>query len=71
VRFDLGRDIEGLATELAKLRAEFMAELVKLRADLEVKIADMKADTIKWVVGLLIAQGAAIVALVKLLPGAH
>ncbi len=40
-------------------------------AGLDVKIADAKADTIKWVAGLLIAQGAAIVALIRLLPGIH
>jgi hypothetical protein len=51
--------------------AELKFDIEKLRADMEVKIAEAKADTIKWVAGLLTAQGAAIVALVKLLPGAH
>lgn len=67
VRFDLGRDIEKLRADL-----ELRIAGVDLKiAGVEVKIADAKADTIKWVVGLLIAQGAAIVALIKLLPGAH
>ena len=64
-------DIAELKFDIEKLRAEVATDLAKLPADLEVKIAEAKADTIKWVVGLLIAQGAAIVALVKLLPGAH
>ncbi len=64
-------DIAELKFGIEKLRAEVATDLPKLGADLEVKIAEAKADTIKWVVGLLIAQGAAIVALVKLLPGAH
>jgi hypothetical protein len=51
--------------------AELKFDIEKLRADMEVKIAEARADTIKRVAGLLIAQGAAIVALVKLLPGAH
>jgi hypothetical protein len=40
-------------------------------AGLDVKIGEAKADTIKWVAGLLVAQGAAIVALIKFLPGIH
>ena len=67
-------DVAELKLEIEKVRAE----IEKVRADLEVRIAgveiqiaDAKADIIKWVVGLLIAQGAAIVALLKLLPGVH
>jgi hypothetical protein len=60
------------------LKADVAVALQKARGELELKIAavvlkiaEAKADTIKWVVRLLIAQGAAIVALVKLLPSAH
>jgi hypothetical protein len=35
------------------------------------KIADSKAETIKRVAGLLIVQGAAVVALIRFLPGMH
>jgi hypothetical protein len=38
-------------------------------AQLEQKIADVQIGMIKWFTGIMIAQGAAIVALVKLLPG--
>lgn len=36
---------------------------------LEQKITEAKVDRIKWFAGMMIAQGAAIVALTKLLPG--
>jgi hypothetical protein len=38
-------------------------------AQLEQKIADVQIGLIKWFAGVMIAQAAAIVALVKLLPG--
>ena len=64
--------------DLAELKAELKYDIEKLRGDLELKIAGLdvriseaKADTIKWVAGLMVAQGAAIVALVKFLPGIH
>jgi hypothetical protein len=38
-------------------------------AQLEQKIADVQIGMVKWFTGIMIAQGAAIVALVKLLPG--
>ena len=57
-------------TDVADLKLE-MADIKlgieRVRSDLEVKIADVKTDTIKWVAGLLIAQGAAIVAVIRLL----
>jgi hypothetical protein len=39
-------------------------------AQIEQKIADSQIGLIKWFTGVMIAQGAAIVALIKLLPGA-
>ena len=60
-----------LKYDIEKVRADLSAEIARVRADLELKIADAKADTIKWVAGLLVAQGAAIVALIRFLPGIH
>jgi hypothetical protein len=64
--------------DIAELKVELKYDIEKIRADLEmkiagldVKIADATADTIEWVAGLMVAQGAAIVALVKFLPGVH
>jgi hypothetical protein len=60
-------DIAELKLEIEKVRSELKLDVEKVRSDLEIKIADSKADTIKWVAGLLVAQGAAIVALVRFL----
>jgi hypothetical protein len=57
--------------DIAELRTELRIEIEKVRFNLEVKIAETKAETIKWVAELLIAQGAAIVALIRFLPGLH
>jgi hypothetical protein len=53
--------------DIAELRTELSINIERVRSDLEIKIADIKTDTIKWVAGMLIAQGAAIVALVRVL----
>lgn len=46
-------------------------DLTTLRAELKADMAEQKADLIKWVIGFGFAQIAAIVALIKLLPGPH
>jgi len=78
LKYDIEKVRADLSAEIARLRADLSAEIARVRADLELKIAgldvkigDAKADTIKWVAGLMLAQGAAIVALVKLLPGVN
>jgi hypothetical protein len=43
----------------------------KLRGELEVKMAEATVETIKSVTGVIIAQGAAVAALIKFLPGGH
>ena len=50
--------------------AELRTEIVESKAELKLDIERVRSDTIKWVTGLLIAQGAAIVALVRF-PGVH
>jgi hypothetical protein len=40
-------------------------------AGLDVKIGEAPIATIKWVAGLMVAQSAAIVALIKFLPGVN
>lgn len=75
-------DVSDLATkaDLVALRAEMAtkADLADLRnemklesANLRREMAEMKTELIKWVLGIGFAQVAAIVALLKLLPGAH
>ena len=48
---------------------EFELRLEARLAQLEQKLADAQIGLIKWFTGIMIAQGAAIVALIKLLPG--
>lgn len=64
-------DVAELKLDIEKLRSELKLDIEKIRSDLEIKIADGRTETIKWVAGLLIAQGAAIVALLRFLPGSH
>ncbi|HZK91272.1 MAG TPA: hypothetical protein VFC56_14095 [Stellaceae bacterium] len=68
---ELKLDIADVKLEIEKVRSELKLDIEKVRSDLDVKIADTRTDLIKWLVGLAIAQGAAIVGLVKLLPGMH
>jgi hypothetical protein len=71
-------DIEQVRAELkidiAHLRAELKADIEQIRADLHAtelrlqkEIAHVKLDLLKWLVPLMLAQVAAIAALVKLL----
>src|SRR5579883_188105 len=71
-------DIEHLRLEIEKVRSDLTLEIGQVRSDLEQKIAavdlrlsETKADIVKWVAGLLVAQGAAVVALIRFLPGMH
>ena len=55
--------------DLRELELRLEARLAQLEQKLEQKIADAQISLIKWFTGIMIAQGAAIVALIKLLPG--
>jgi chromosome segregation ATPase len=78
VRAELKIDIAHLRAELKAdiehLRAELKADIEQIRADLHAtelrlqkEIAHVKLDLLKWLVPLMLAQVAAIAALVKLL----
>jgi hypothetical protein len=69
VRSDLSRDIEQLRSELGRDIAHLRSDVDLKIAGLDTKISETKADTIRWVAGLLIAQAAFVVALIKFLPG--
>ncbi len=57
-------DLSDLAT-----KGDLKTEITVLRAEMDTKLAELKADIIRWVFGIGLAQVAAIVALLKLLPG--
>ena len=66
-------DLSGFATKtdldraITELRNEMKLEFANVRREM----AEIKNELIKWVLGIGFAQVAAIVALLKLLPGAH
>jgi chromosome segregation ATPase len=70
-RADLRLEIEQLRSELKgdieQLRAELKGDIEQLRGEVRTQIAQAKVDLLKWVVPLMLAQVAAIAALVKLL----
>jgi len=71
VRAELKKDIESVRSELKKdiesVRSELKKDIELLRAELRREIAESKVSVIKWVAGMLIAQAAFIVTLIKLL----
>src|SRR5579885_2318898 len=61
---ELRLEIGQVRLEIEKVRADLTIEIEKVRSDLEQKIAavdlrlsETKADIVKWVAGLLVAQG--------------
>lgn len=44
-------------------------DVKSLRNELKADMAEFKAEIIKWMFGAMLAQGALVVALIKLLPG--
>jgi hypothetical protein len=73
-------DLANLATkqDIADLKKQDLAEVNekitethRLIADTNTKIVESKAETLKWVIGLSMAQIAAMFALFRLLPGGH
>ena len=66
------RTAEDLAakSDLRELELRLEARLAQLERRIEQKLADVQIGLVKWFTGIMIAQAAAIVALIKLLPGA-
>ena len=68
----MARAIRDHASETLATKAEFELRLETRHAQLETrieqKLADIQIGLIKWFTGIMIAQGAVIVALIKLLP---
>jgi hypothetical protein len=55
--------------DLSELELRLEVRFAQLEQKLEQRIADSQIGLIKWFTGVMIAQAAAIVALIKLLPG--
>jgi F0F1-type ATP synthase membrane subunit b/b' len=71
LRKETQQSIESLRKEtqqgIESLRKETDVKLAELNVSLVKEIATAKAETIKWVAGMLVAQGAVVAKLVKLL----
>jgi hypothetical protein len=68
----MARAIRDHASETLASKADLRELELRLEtrfAQLEQKIGDVQIGLIKWFTGVMIAQAAAIVALIKLLPG--
>ena len=64
----------GFSEDQAESVADALRESVSgsdlvTKSDLAAGLAEQKADILKWMFGAMLAQGAAVVTLVKLLPG--
>ncbi len=61
----------GVSEKQAEVQAETLAEVLNeqmvTRQYLDLRLQELKTDMIKWIAGMLIAQGALIATLVKLL----
>lgn len=58
-------DIRTLKEDIRALRAELTTAV----ATLETKIIQAQAESLKWMFGMMLAQGALVVTLIRLLPG--
>jgi hypothetical protein len=59
-------DLAALDSDLRREIATLRGEIATLRGELLAKIEGVKVDILKWVIGLMIAQAALIVTLVRL-----
>jgi hypothetical protein len=64
---DLKTTESNLTKYIESVRAELKKDIELLRAELRTEIAESKVSVVKWVAGMLIAQAAFIVTLIKLL----
>jgi len=65
VRTELKEVKAELKQDIADLRAELKQDIADLRTELKQDIANVKVDMIKWMIGLLFAQTALILTVLK------
>ena len=64
---DLAETKAELQHEIAKLRVELQRDMAEMKADLQRQMGDTKAEILKWVAGMIVAQVAVTVTLLRLL----
>ncbi|MBF0398890.1 MAG: DUF1640 domain-containing protein [Desulfobacterales bacterium] len=63
----LKQNIKELDLKIETVKADLKRDIKELELKIEAKIESSKSDIIKWVAGMLVAQGAIVATLVKLL----
>jgi hypothetical protein len=71
VKSDLQNSIEltkaDLELKIEQVKSDLKLKIEQVKSDLELKIEQSKTELVRWVAGLMIAQAAVIVALIKLI----
>ncbi len=62
-------DVAAVKSDLAAVATQLRTEMGPMESRLNASISEAKADLLKWVIGLLLVQGGAVVTLIRLLPG--
>ena len=62
-------DVAGLKAELAAIAAKL--DGIATNYATKAELSDMRTDMIRWVFGIVFAQAALMIALIKLWPGGH
>ena len=62
-------DVASLKVDLAAIAAKL--DSIAANYATKAELSDMRSDMIRWVFGIVFAQAALIIALIKLLPGGH
>ncbi len=62
-------DLAAVKSDLAAVATQLRTEMGAMESRLNASISEAKADLLKWVIGLLLVQGGAVVTLIRLLPG--
>lgn len=67
--------VEALNTEIERSRTDYQTilqhEINRLDAKIDTRTAELKADIIRWVFGIVFAQGASILGVLRFFPGGH
>ncbi len=64
-------DIARLEANLDRLETKFTGEMARLDAKIDTRVAELKADIIRWVFGIVFAQGALILGVLRFFPAGH
>jgi hypothetical protein len=67
LRTDMQKMETELRTDMQKMEAELRMDMKTMESKLLVEILHNRNETIKWIIGAMIAQGAVIISMIKIL----